>query len=447
MAGIAGIARSGSGNKVSEMLDAIGHRGKERKIFEVNGTTMGVVYNETGHTTLSEIATGDGVYDVGGPGHYTGVRADNGRFSFTRDELGVAPLYSGHDRGGIEYFASEVKALSPFTVDIHEISPGQGWQQASTGKSQDDTVLLNYSPDPARIAENLRSILDKAVSACIATDETGSWLSGGLDSATICALAARRLPKLRTFAAGLRGAPDLEYAAETARHIGASHHEITVTVDEMVKALPDVIYHLESFDALLVRSSILNFMVAAKASDYVSEVFSGEGGDELFGGYDYLKDIPLSSLQDELRRITGKLHNTALQRVDRCSSAHGTEALVAFADPQVYKYAFTIPAEYKIMKGIEKWILRKAAEDLLPEKVLWRSKAKFWDGAGVRERLADVADRNITDNDFTSERVLPNGWELNSKEELYYYRIFREHFGDNTDLSWMGRSDIVPPSA
>ena len=212
----------------------------------------------------------------------------------------------------------------------------------------------------------------------------------------------------------------------------------------MLAVLPEVIYHLESFDALLVRSSITNYLVAQAASDYVPAVFSGEGGDELFAGYEYLKSLEPEALPDELIDITGRLHNTALQRVDRCAAAHGTLAHVAFLDPDVAAYALQIPIEYKLRDGIEKWILRRAMDGALPERVLSRTKAKFWAGAGVGDLLARYADAEITNADFRRERRLSNGWMLDSKEEMLYYRIFREWFGTMADLSWMGRSKGAP---
>jgi asparagine synthetase B (glutamine-hydrolysing) len=184
----------------------------------------------------------------------------------------------------------------------------------------------------------------------------------------MAALAKKRVPKLHTFAAGLPGAPDLKFARQMASYIKSEHHEVIVSLDEILSVLPDVIYSLESFDALLVRSSILNFLVARQAARFTPAVFSGEGGDELFAGYEYLKSVPPQSLSAELVDILKRLHNTALQRVDRCASANGTLPHVGFLDPEVVKYALGIPAEFKLHDGVEKWILRESVSDLLPRR-------------------------------------------------------------------------------
>ncbi len=294
------------------------------------------------------------------------------------------------------------------------------------------------------MATELRELLEASVEKRVGDAQVGSWLSGGLDSSAMAALARPHMDTLHTFAAGVSGAPDIEHAREVAAFIGSDHHEVIVTLDDMLAALPKVIYHLESFDALLVRSSITNYLVAKLASEYVDEVFTGEGGDELFAGYEYIKSLDPVLLPDELIDIANRLHNTALQRVDRSASAHGTVAHVGILDPDVVDYALRIPVDFKLKDGVEKWIFRRAMDGALPERVLNRKKAKFWEGAGVSELLAGYADEHITDEEFARERTLPNSWTVNTKEELMYYRIFREHFGELEDLSWMGRTKGAP---
>ena len=445
MAGIAGIAEKGAEVKVSAMLDKIKHRATAgRNVFETENATFGVVWNESEKdTVISHMESGSVGYD-GGPGHFTRVTSENGGLTMTRDELGVAPLYYGRNSSGKLCFSSEVKAILQVTDKITEMLPGFTF---------DGTILTQYYKlkagtkfieSPEEIARKLHDLLDRAIARCIRSDDIGSWLSGGLDSSVISALAAGHVGRLKTFSAGIKGAPDLEFAREMAGSIGSEHYEILVTADDLLGALPEVIYHLESFDALLVRSSITNFLVAKLASGHVSEVFSGEGGDELFAGYEYLKSIPAEKLEEELLNITGRLHNTALQRVDRSASAHGTRAHVIFTNPEIVEFAFRIPVEFKIRNNVEKWILRKALEGKLPDNIFKRPKAKFWEGAGVKELISDYANKNITDSDFQNERLLSNGLIINTKEELYYYRIFKDHFGSEIDLSWMGRTKGSP---
>jgi asparagine synthase (glutamine-hydrolysing) len=361
-----------------------------------------------------------------------------------RDPLGVAPIYYGRTGEGHLCFASEVKALKNLAREIHELPPGHTYD----GERLEAYFRLEprepLDSPPEAVAAELRRRLEASVEGRVSTEEMGSWLSGGLDSSTLAALACRRVKRLFTFAAGVPGAPDLEYASEVARHIGAEHHQVTVGLRDMLEALPKVIEHLESFDALLVRSSVTNYLVAKRASDFVPQVFSGEAGDELFAGYAYLKSLDRSALAGELIDITARLHNTAFQRVDRSASAHGTVPHVAFADPAVVDFALRIPIEYKLREGIEKWILRRAMEGALPKRVLDRTKAKFWEGAGVGEQLSDHAGERITDDDFRRERTLPGGLKLRTKEELMYYRIFRDVLGIFEDLTWMGRTKGAP---
>jgi asparagine synthase (glutamine-hydrolysing) len=310
-------------------------------------------------------------------------------------------------------------------------------------------VELNspLSQDSERVASNLRLLLEQSVTRRINDREMGCWLSGGLDSSAMAALVRPHVERLHTFGGGLDGAPDLEYARKVAEFLNTEHHEIILTLDDLLAALPEVIYHLESFDALLVRSSITNYLVAKHAAGHVGAVFSGEGADELFGGYAYLKELDPEHLPGELVDITRRLHNTALQRVDRSANAHGLVAHVAFLDMDVVRFALRIPAHLKLHRNgkvTEKWILRRALDDALPDDVLWRRKSKFWQGSGVGDLLAKYADENITDADFKRERTLDNGWSLNTKEELMYYRVFRDQFGELSSLSWMGRTKGAP---
>jgi len=361
-----------------------------------------------------------------------------------RDALGICPLYYAHGSGGEFTFASEVKAVLEVSATVREFPPGH-WFTPETGLQGfvDARFPEGLSHDNDEIARGLRMRLESAICQQIDRDEMGSWLSGGLDSSAIAALARPHVRTLHTFAAGLPGAPDLHFAQQMAEHLNTTHHPVIVTLDQSLNVLPEVIYHLESFDALLVRSSITNYLVGEVAADYTQVSFSGEGADELFAGYAYLEQLPSDALAGELTEITRRLHNTALQRVDRSAAAHGLVVHVPFLDPQVVEYAERIPVQLKLQQGdegIEKWILRRALVGVLPDSVLWRRKAKFWQGTGLGEQISEYAEGRISDAEFRRERRLPNGWTLNSKEELLYYRIFEGHFGRLESLDWMGRS-------
>lgn len=462
MAGIAGITNTKEHLKIKSMNQRMSHRGREHhKSIEASGTLLQAVWNDVEASPAPLPLQNQAVWDgVSMPlpemkfiaNHETpfalAAITDEGVL-LARDRLGVKPLYYGESAGSLA-FASEVKTLLAVTRDVHEFPPGcmytpaNGFTPFATIKSE----TLPYQ-GVKKITSELRLRLEQAIIRRIVAPEMGSWLSGGLDSSAIAALAKPYVRTLHSFVSGVSGASDLEYGRQMAEFLGTQHHELIVTLEDMLVALPKVIYHLESFDALLVRSSVTNYLTAKLASDYVGAVFSGEGGDELFAGYDYIKKrVPVEKIPAELEDIIKRLHNTALQRVDRCSQACGIVALVPFADPEVLDYALRIPAKYKVYRGgempVEKWILRKAVEDILPDSILWRPKSKFWQGAGVKNLLAQHANDKISDADFTQERLLPNGWQLNSKEELLYYRIFKEHFGELHNLEWMGRTKGAP---
>jgi asparagine synthase (glutamine-hydrolysing) len=462
MSGIAGIAREGETVLVTRMLEKIAHRGNGRpRIFERKGVTLGVVTNSPDSIKQPVSFPNRAVWDGPRPplpfaeqlrlarGAYSLASINYNGLFLARDPLGIRPLYYGRTNSGSLCFASEVKALLEATGKVHEFQPGY-WVDSEDLPHQFYPLNLRPPTDlPLEsLAARLHLLIEQAVLRRIDAPVMGCWLSGGLDSSSMAALASPHLDTLHTFAGGLEGAPDLEYASQVAEFLHTDHHEVIVTVPGLRKALPDVIYHLESFDALLVRSTLINFLVAEAASHFVKSAFSGEGGDELFGGYEYLKDLSPEQLPAELMDITTRLHNTALQRVDRSASAHGLVIYVPLLDLDVVEFALHLPPGLKIKrdgKGItEKYIFHLAMQGSLPEEVLWRPKAKFWQGAGVDTLLEQYAEENVTDADFTRERILPNGWQLNTKEELLYYRIFKEHFGEFEDLNWMGRTKGAP---
>lgn len=445
MTAIAGIYSPEKTKLVEEMLKQMTHRGDGwSNITQDNDTVLGMSGMELQEKSLVILREKGIAQDCSASGRFVRVEPSENGIRLIRDRIGIAPLYYGWTNENELCFASEVKGLLPATTDIHELPPGHCFDgeklQAYYQVADQETV----KDPPWKIAKELRSRLERAIQKCFDFGKPGAWLSGGLDSSAIAGIAIKYDKHLNTFAAGLPNSQDLFHARQMADHIHSNHHEVIVQPEDVIKALPDVIYHLESFDALLVRSSIFNYLVAKQTSHFVHTVFSGEGADELFAGYEYLKKIDTNSLSSELVDITKRLHNTALQRVDRCASAHGTIPQVCFLEPEVMEYAFRIPVKFKIYQGVEKWILRQAVADILPAKVLNRPKVKFWQGVGVEGLLTQYAEKQVSTADFQRERILPNGWRLNTKEELLYYRIFNQYFGKVDDLSWMGRTKPAP---
>jgi asparagine synthase (glutamine-hydrolysing) len=372
---------------------------------------------------------------------------DGERFLLARDRLGVRPLYYGFNQGKM-CFASEMKALIGHVNQIHEFPPGNFLIS--------DHGLYDYQPyfpqtvqlDGAmQSAQQLTGRLKNAVERALPEKaEVGVWLSGGVDSSVIAALARPFVDRLYAFSAGIEGAPDLHYAEQVANHIGAEYHARIYTLDEMLNVLETVIYHLESFDAPLVHSAVSNYLVAQLAADYVPFVLSGEGGDELFAGYAYQKNYTSQiELTISIQEAIASLHNTALQRVDRSATAHRTAYAVPFLDPEVVRYALAIPSKWKIRgsQEMEKWPLRQALADTLPDEVIWREKSKFWEGSGSGQSLTAYAEEVISDEAFLSERDLGTFGQLNSKEELLYYRIFKKHFNDSILIQEIGRTEHI----
>ncbi len=358
-----------------------------------------------------------------------------------RDPLGIKPLYIGEHKG-VLYIASEIKAFPDRVTEFQEVPAGHYF----TGETGIQPFLSlrprleraePLNDDPETIASGVRELLTQAVRDRLMADvPVGCMLSGGVDSSLVAAIAARHYPgRLQTFCASFEGKGEDRVAArQVADFIGSEHHDFQFSKDEALKILPKVIYHLETFEPTLVKSSTAQFLVSQVVADHVKTALVGEGADELFGGYDYFKGIAraqgLGAVRKALVDETCVLQRAILRRVDRMSMAHGLELRPPFLDLRLVEYAHRIPIKYRLTAadGWEKWILRKAFDGYLPEQVLWRRKSEFAKGAGAHHPLQEAIAELVTDRDFERARreVHP---PIRSKEELYYYRIFREHFG------------------
>lgn len=382
------------------------------------------------------------------------------RLVLARDPLGIKPLYVGHDANRRLLFASELKALLPFVDDPEEVPPGT-WldSRGNTGHHADLLAAgreglrknRDWVSDPNAAVDDVRRLLERAVTKRLMADvPLGVFLSGGLDSSLIAALAARHWPagRLKSFAVGLEGSPDLERAREAAAYLGTEHHERVVTAQEVVRLLPRVIYHLESYDPSLVRSAVVTYLVSELAADHVKVVLSGEGADELFAGYAYMGRITdPQRLQAEMLTITAGLHNTNLQRVDRMTMAHGLEGRVPFLDADLVRFALTIDPRLKLQRPgrPEKWLLRKAAEPYLPASIVWRKKQKFAVGTGTAQVLEAYAERAVSDGLLARGLPGARGNQPETKEEYLYRRLFRRYFRHPAAERLVGHSRSLNP--
>ncbi len=368
---------------------------------------------------------------------------DNGELFVARDRLGIKPLYYGWTSRGKLAFASEVKGLLGCS-GIKEFPPGHLF---TTREGITPYYLIPSRQAPAlgmdEAVTQLRAHLRQAVRKRLVADvPVGVFLSGGLDSSIIAALMKESLDELHSFAVGVDDSPDVLAAREVAAFLGTIHHEYVYSPEEMLEVLPDVIYYLESFDMPLVRSAIPNYFVARLARHTVKVILTGEGSDELFSGYRYLQDYQDPALLDEeLRQITAALHNTNLQRADRMSMAHSIEARVPFLDRDMIEFAFALPPDIKQSREarMEKWLLRKAFEHDLPDRLVWRPKQKFSEGTGSADIMRFAAEASVSSNDFAHEAE-EAPVQIRTKEELLYYRLYKRHYGSPDTHHLVGRT-------
>ena len=368
---------------------------------------------------------------------------DNNELFIARDRIGIKPLYYARKNGSL-IFASELKTLTDYE-DINEFPPGCTY---TSGKGF--SKFYQYpQPDELKcdtdeIVGKIRTSLFDAVEKRLVSDvPVGVFLSGGLNSSIIASIMKKNTEELHSFSVGTKESPDLYYAKQVAKYLGTIHHEYVISEDELFNHLEEIIYYLESYDGALIRSAVANFFVSQLARQHVKVILTGEGADELFSGYSYLKKIKdKASLFMELNAITSKLHNTNLQRTDRMTMAHSVEARVPFLDHSFIELIYSIPVEMRMAKsGIEKWLLRKAFEKDLPPHIAWRPKLKFSEGSKSKDILENKIQNLVTDEEFENTRCLTE-LPLKNKEEVYYYKIFQNFYGKLGIANIVGRTNV-----
>mgnify|MGYP001348193057 FL=1 len=376
-------------------------------------------------------------------------------FFVARDPIGVIPLYMGNDDNGTYYFSSEMKCLVGKCSKIKEFPPGHYMT------NNDNNPIKYYNKDWMNydnIKNNnsktdLRESLEDAVKRQLMSDVPfGVLLSGGLDSSVISSIvkkfSKKRIesnqekdawwPQIHSFAVGLKGSPDLIAASKVSKHLGTIHHEIHFTIQEALDSLEDVIYYLETYDVTTVRASTPMYLMARYIKSMgVKMVLSGEGADEIFGGYLYFHKAPNArEFHEETVRKINKLHLFDCLRANKSLSAWGVEGRVPFLDKEFIDYSMNIDPKLKMIRSdkIEKHILRDSFNGYLPNDILWRQKEQFSDGVGYSwiDTLKEKVEEIITDKVFEDARnVFSVNTPLN-KEEYYYRTIFNKHFPSET---------------
>ncbi len=376
-------------------------------------------------------------------------------YLIARDHMGIIPLYMGWDDKNVFYVSSELKSLEGVCDKIELFPPGHylcsNDMELKKWYKPDWTSFKNVKNAETNISKIHDSLSDAVKRQLMSDVPYGVLLSGGLDSSITSALAkkfaSKRIetgdkqdawwPQLHSFSVGLKGAPDLKAAKIVADHIGTVHHEINFTVQEGIDAIRDVIYHLETYDITTVRASTPMYLMArAIKSLGIKMVLSGEGADELFGGYLYFHKAPDSKeFHEETVRKLDKLHQYDCLRANKSLAAWGIEGRVPFLDKEFIETAMTINPDDKMIKNgrIEKWVLREAFKEYLPESVLWRQKEQFSDGVGYSwiDSLKELVSKEVSDLELKkASDIFPINTPLN-KEEYYYRTIFYEHFPSN----------------
>ncbi len=401
------------------------------------------LYKEKGPDFLEELngIFGFAIYDTA-----------TGAYFVARDHMGIIPLYIGWDRKGTFYVASELKALEGTCTRIELFPPGH-YLHSSDGEFKQwysrDWMGYEAVCENATDIADIRTALEAAVHRQLMSDVPyGVLLSGGLDSSITSAIAKKysqkRIetddtkeawwPQLHSFSVGLEGSPDLAAAQKVAEHIGTVHHEIKFTIQEGLDAIRDVIYNLETYDITTIRASTPMYLMARVIKSMgIKMVLSGEGADELFGGYLYFHKAPNPrEFHEETVRKLSKLHMYDCLRANKSLAAWGIEGRVPFLDKEFMDVAMRINPKDKMINGerMEKWVVRKAFEDMLPASVAWRQKEQFSDGVGYSwiDTLKSMVNEEVSDDQLMNAKFRFPIQTPSTKEEYYYRSIFEGHF-------------------
>ena len=394
----------------------------------------------------------DFVDDLNGIFGFAIYDVDKDAYFIARDHMGIIPLYIGWDKNGTFYVASELKALESVCTKIELFPPGHYFYSKDNEFVQwykRDWVDFDAVKNNETSIKAIKEALEAAVHRQLMSDVPyGVLLSGGLDSSVTSAIAKKYAqkriesgdekeawwPQLHSFSVGLDGSPDLAAAQKVADHIGTVHHEIKFTIQEGLDAIKDVVYNLETYDTTTIRASTPMYLMARVIKSMgIKMVLSGEGADELFGGYLYFHKAPnAKEFHQETVRKLDKLHMYDCLRANKSLAAWGIEGRVPFLDKEFMDVAMRINPQDKLINGerMEKWVVRKAFEDMLPESVAWRQKEQFSDGVGYSwiDTLKEVVDREVSDEQMKNAHFrFPVQTPLN-KEEFYYRSIFESHF-------------------
>ncbi len=401
------------------------------------------LYKEKGPHFIDELngIFGFAIYDI-----------EKDEYFIARDHMGIIPLYIGWDKNGTFYVASELKALEGVCSKIELFPPGH-YLHSKDGKFvkwyERDWMEYDAVKENATDIALLKKALEDAVHRQLMSDVPyGVLLSGGLDSSITSAVAKKYAdkriesddkeaawwPQLHSFAVGLEGSPDLAAAQKVADHLGTIHHEIKFTIQEGIDAIKDVVYHLETYDITTIRASTPMYLMArAIKAMGIKMVLSGEGSDEIFGGYLYFHKAPnAEEFHKETVRKLDKLHQYDCLRANKSLAAWGIEGRVPFLDKEFMDVAMRLNPKDKMINGerMEKWVLRKAFEDMLPESVAWRQKEQFSDGVGYSwiDSLKELVNDFVTDEQLANAHFKFPVQTPKSKEEFYYRSIFEFHF-------------------